>query len=454
MGQYYDCVKEAVERYGGLVAKHTADSVLVYLIPAAHEDDAERAVACRACRNQAGRRAESHAVDEPLRARVGIATGLVVVGEMNGVDALPERAVIGETPHVATRLLGAGDPGTVVISSGTRRLIGKLFDLPRARPAGPDRYDGACRGVAGRARKRDCQPFRSPCGGARAADRVTRSWSCFGAAGIRRNPRGPGNPDLGEAGIGKSHLVAALQDGLKPERHSSLRYFCSPHRVQTALHPVIAQLEDAAGFVPEDSDDAKLDKLVRLLPLSSSDAAQDVALFAELLSIATVGRYAPLSISPQRRKEMFFDRFIAQLSGLAAHGPVLMVLEDAHWVDPTTRELFDVVIERARKLPVLFIMTYRPEFAPSAGPGACHCADLEPPGTAENNAALVRRIAGGKEFPPASRADPDADRRRAAVHRGSHQVGAGKRNPREEDGAYVLAGPLPVWPCRRPCRLR
>jgi class 3 adenylate cyclase len=138
MAQYYDCVKEAVERYGGHVAMHTSDGVLVYFgYPHAYEDDAERAVRAGLAAVKAAGELESRTVDEPLNARVGIATGLVVVGEMNGVDALPERAVIGETPHLANRLLETGDPGAVIISSATRRLIGKLFDCRDLGPLQP-----------------------------------------------------------------------------------------------------------------------------------------------------------------------------------------------------------------------------------------------------------------------------------------------------------------------------
>jgi len=447
MAQYYDCVKEAVGRYGGHVARHTADGVLVYFgYPQAHEDDAERAVRAGLAATRAVGELESRTIGEPLKARVGIATGLVVVGEMNGADALPEHAVIGETPHLATRLLDAGDPGAVVISSATRRLIGKLFDcrdLGPLRPIGSAEPVGAWQVVRENAianRFEALRPARAPLiGREEELELLRRRWN--------QAKTGEGRVILiwGEAGIGKSHLVAALQDALKPERHSSLRYFCSPHRVQTALHPVIAQLEDAAGFAPEDSDDAKLNKLVRLLPLSSPDAAQDVALFADLLSIATGGRHAPLSISPQRRKEMLFERFIAQLSALAARGPVLMVLEDAHWVDPTTRELFDVVIERARKLPVLFIMTYRPEFTPSwLGQAHVTALTLNRLGR-RDNAALVKRVAGGKEFPPEllEQMLTQTDGVPLFIEEVTKSV-LESGILREEDGAYVLAGPLPV----------
>ena len=447
MAEYYDCVRDVVERYGGFVAKRTGDGVLVYFgYPRAHEDDAERAVRAGLAATDAIGELRSKTIAEPLQARAGIATGLVVVGEMNGVEASPEHAVMGETPYLAMRLLDASEPGTVAISDTTRQLIGSLFDfrnLGTFEPKGNTEPVGAWQVVRDNAvanRFEALRPGRAPLiGREEELELLLRRW--------KQAKTGEGRVILvwGEPGIGKSHLVAALQDALKAERHSSLRYFCSPHRAQTALHPVIAQLEDAANFSPAEINDTKLDKLVRLLALSSQDASQDVALFAELLSIATGGRYGPLSISPQRRKELLLERFIAQLSGLAAREPVLMVLEDAHWVDPTTREFFDVVIERVRDLPVLFVMTYRPEFTPSwLGQSHVTALTLNRLGRREN-AALVKRVAGGKDLPPALL--EQIMTRTDGVPLFIEEVTKSVLESgilHEEDGAYVLAGPLPV----------
>ena len=447
IAQFYDCVRDAVDRYGGFVAKRTGEGVLVYFgYPRAHEDDAERAVRAGLAVTRAVGELRSQRVAEPLHARVGIATGLVVVGEMNGVDAATEHAVVGETPHLATRLLDASDPGTVAIAAGTRELIGSLFDyrdLGTLGARGTAEPVGAWQVVRENAianRFEALRPGRAPLiGREEELELLLRRWN--------QAKSGEGRVILvwGEAGIGKSHLVAALADALEAERHSRLRYYCSPHRAETALHPVIAQLEETSGFSPADGDAARLDKLVRLLARSAQDTAQDVALFAGLLSIETGGRYAPLSLSAQRRKELLLERFIAQLEGLSAREPVLMVLEDAHWVDPTTRELFDAVIERVRGLSVLFIMTYRPEFSPSwLGQSHVTVLTLNRLGRREN-AALVKRVAGGKDLPPAllEQIATQTDGVPLFIEEVTKSV-LESGILREEDGAYVLARPLPV----------
>ena len=447
MTEFCSCLKSVVERYGGCVAKYTADGVLAFFgYPRAHEDDAERAVRAGLAATKAVGELRSRALAMAMQARVGIATGLVVVGEMNGVDAAPEHAVVGETPYLATRLLEASVAGTVAISTGTRQLIGSLFDyrdlagLASAGTAEPVRAWQVVRERAIANRFEALRPARAQLiGREEELELLVRRWN--------QAKTGEGRVILvwGEPGIGKSHLVAALQDALGAERHACLRYYCSPHRAQTALHPVIAQMEGAAGFAPADTEDSKLDKLARLLAQSSQFAAQDLALFADLLSISTSDRRAALSISAQRRKQLLLERFIAQLADLAAREPVLMVLEDAHWVDPTTRELFDLVIDRARVLPVLFIMTYRPEFTPSwLGQSHVTALTLNRLGR-RANAALVRRVAGGKDLPPAllEQIMMQTDGVPLFIEEVTKSV-LESGILREEGGAYVLAGPLPV----------
>ena len=204
----------------------------------------------------------------------------------------------------------------------------------------------------------------------------------------------------GEPGIGKSRLAAALQDAISSEQHVCLRFFCSPHRTQTALYPVASHLERAAGVEPGDGDNVKLSKLENLLSLSSEDARSDTALFAELLSIEPTGRYAARALSPQRRKELVLERFVAQLAGNASRLPVLMILEDAHWIDPTTRELFDILIERLRHMAVLLVMTYRPEFGPP-WLGQSHVTMIALNRlTKRDSGIMIRAIAHGKDLPP------------------------------------------------------
>jgi predicted ATPase len=168
----------------------------------------------------------------------------------------------------------------------------------------------------------------------------------------------------GEPGIGKSRVVQALQERLGSETHTRLRYFCSPHHRDSALCPIIAQLERAAGFRREDTDEQRLSKLETVLAQAINDLDEAVPLLADLLSIPTGERYPPLNLTPQKQKEKTLKALLAQVEGLAARQPVLMVLEDMHWIDPTSHEALELIIDQIAALRVLLIITYRPEFAP------------------------------------------------------------------------------------------
>ena len=391
-------IKGLVERHGGSVAQSSQEDIVAYFgYPQAHEDDVERAVKAGLEAAAVTGDREVVAVQTSLRGRVGIATGLVLVGSPSDGEAV---TVTGETPHVAAQLQALACTGEVVISAGTRRLLGALFtyrNVPEKRACGIAAADGACVVVAENpvaSRFEALRPNRHRLiGRQEELDLLLNRWD--------RAKAGEGCVVLvwGEPGIGKSRLVAALQDSLRREPHTCLRYFCSPHRMQTALHPVITQLEHAAGFAAGDDDDTRLDRMEQLIGLSSRGSDRALALFAELLSLPTA-RYATLSLSSQRRKELLFETFLAQLATLGARQPVMIVLEDLHWIDPTTRELFDIVVERIRDRPVLLIMTYRPEFTPP-WLGQSHVTTLTLNRLRRlENAALVRQVAGGKDLPP------------------------------------------------------
>ena len=333
----------------------------------------------------------------PLQPRAGIATGIVVVGNTVDSGSSADHEVVGETPHLANRLLALAEPGAVVISASTRRLVGGLFSYG---DTGLERLEGlgvfrvlsestvASRFEALRSVKTEL------IGREEELELLLRRWNLAKA--------GEGQVALiwGEPGIGKSRLAAALQDKVKADRHASLLLYCSPHRGQTALHPVINQLERAARFEPTDNHAIKLAKLEHLLASPSREADIAIALFAELLSIPVGAGYPALSLSPQRRKELVLEHIVAQLVALTSRQPVLIVLEDAHWIDPTTRDLFDIIIERIRTLPVLLVMTYRPEFTPPwLGRSHVTVLTLNQLGHREN-VLMITRLAGGKPLPP------------------------------------------------------
>jgi predicted ATPase len=352
-----------VQRFGGYVAKYMGDGVLVYFgYPQAHEDDAERAVRAGLELIQAVGALKSSA---PLQTRVGIATGLVIVGDLIGSGAAQEQAVVGETPNIAARLQGIAEPNTVVIAESTRRLLGNLFELEDlgARDlkgiAGPLRAWAALRpsSVASRFEALHASGLTELVGREEELELLLRRWS--------KAKTGEGQVVLlsGEAGIGKSRLTAALMERLAGQPHTRLRYFCSPQHTDSALYPIIGQMERAAGLAHGDTAQVKLDKLDALLAQTST-SKQDAALFAEMLSLPNDGRYPALDLEPQQRRQKTLEALTARGEASSRQNPVLMIFEDAHWTDPTSLETFGRVVDRVRSLPVLLIVTFRPEFEP------------------------------------------------------------------------------------------
>ncbi len=358
---YQKCVAETVRRFGGFVVKYMGDGVLVYFgYPQAHEDDAERAVRAGLELIAAVGALKSSV---SLQTRVGIATGLVVVGDLIGSGEAQERGIVGETPNLAARLQGIAEPNMVVIAEGTRRLLGNLFELEDLGPkdlkgiAGPVRAWAALRAssVEGRFEALHATGLTELVGREEETELLLRRWS--------RAKSGEGQVVLlsGEAGIGKSRLTAALLERLATEPHTRLRYFCSPQHTDSAFYPIIGQMERAAGLAHDDTPQAKLDKLDALLAQTSTPI-QDAALFAEMLSLPNDGRYPALDLAPEQRRQGTMKALIAQTEALTHQTPVLMIFEDAHWADPTSLEAFGRTVDRIASLRVLLIVTFRPEF--------------------------------------------------------------------------------------------
>jgi tetratricopeptide (TPR) repeat protein len=295
-----------------------------------------------------------------LNVRLGIASGLVVVGDLIGAGAAQERGVVGETPNLAARLQALAQQGTLVIAESTRRQIGALFEIEDLGPqnlagfAGPQhawRVVGES-GVVSRfeALRSEATPL---VGRDEELDLLLRRWQQARAGG--------GRVVLvsGEPGIGKSRLTAALSERIASEPHTRLRYFCAPHHQDSALYPFVIQLEHAAGFARDHTTEEKLAKLRALLaPGARGD--DEIELLAELLSLPSLA--GDLNLSPQRKREMLFEALLHQLEALSRSRPVLMVFEDAHWIDPTSRELLDLTVDRVSRMPVLLVVTFRPEF--------------------------------------------------------------------------------------------
>jgi class 3 adenylate cyclase/predicted ATPase len=396
---YHGTVAEIVVGCGGFVARFMGDGVLVYFgFPQAHEDDAERAVRAGLSTIDAVSRLDVRSVK--LHARVGIATGLVIVGDVIGEGVAQEQSVVGETPNLAARLQALAETDTIVISATTRRLVGNLFEYR-------DLGAVAVKGIAAPVPAWEVL---------RPSVVVSRFEALRGSALtrligrdeeiemlLRRWARAKGSDGqvvliFGEAGIGKSHIAATLSERLGSEPAIRLRYFCSPYHQDSALFPFVNQLGRAAGFTREDPPAVRQEKLEALLA-RAAPTEEDVALLADLLSLPALERYPLPKLSLQRRKERTLEALIRQLEGLARQQPVVMVFEDAHWIDPTSRELLDLTVERVRSLPVLLVVTFRPEFQPPwIGQPQVSMLVLNRLDR-HDRLALIRQITAGKTLP-------------------------------------------------------
>ena len=401
---YQKCVAETVRRFGGFVAKYLGDGVLVYFgYPQAHEDDAERAVRAGLELIAAVTGLKTRV---SLQTRVGIATGVVVVGDLLGAGDAQERGIVGEAPNLAARLQGVAEPNMVVIAEATRKLLGNLFELQDlgARDlkgiAGPTRVWAALRAssVASRFEALHATGLTALVGREEESELLLRRWA--------RAKAGEGQVVLlsGEAGIGKSRLTAALLERLAAEPHTRLRYFCSPQHMDSALYPIIGQMERAAGLTHDDKPQTRLDKLDAVLALSST-SIQHAALFAETLSLANDGRYPTLELTPEERRQRTLEALILQIQALARQNPVLMIFEDAHWTDPTSLEVFSRAVERIQAFRVLLIVTFRPEFNPP-WIGRPHVTALTINRlTGREIGAMIDRVVGNKQLPANIRQD-------------------------------------------------
>jgi TolB-like protein/DNA-binding winged helix-turn-helix (wHTH) protein/class 3 adenylate cyclase/predicted ATPase len=445
IGVFQHSVSEIVGRHHGFIVSRFGNTVLVLFgYPEAHEHDAERAIhagleLCAAVRNS---RPDAGV---PMRCRVGIATGVVIVGDFAGVGEVPEHGIVGDTPDLAVRLQVSAQPDTVAIDRATRRLIGNLFDcrdlgaLDTSGDTGPiRRWRVLAESVtASRFEALHGSKLIPLVGRNEEIDLLLRQWA--------RAKTGDGQIVLvsGEAGLGKSRITAALEERLQAEPHLRLRYFCSPHHQDSALYPVIDQIRRAAGFARDDPPAAKVEKLEDLLA-RGAPPDEDVALLADLMSFPASERNPLPNLTAQRKKERTLEALLRQLAGLAHEKPVVAVFEDAHWLDPTSRELLDLTVEHVRSLPVLLIVTFRPEFEPPwAGQPQVTMLALSRLDR-RDRAALVAQIAGTKTLPDevVSRIADRSDGVPLFVEELTKSV-LESGLLREENDRYVIDSPLP-----------
>jgi class 3 adenylate cyclase/tetratricopeptide (TPR) repeat protein len=401
-----EACKGSLSHYEGHVAEAKGDALVVYFgWPKAHEDDAER---CVRSALEIVEAVKNLSAIEPLAAHIGIATGEVVVV---GTPAAGGGAVglaygaYGEPLNLAARLQGAARANEVLIEPATRRLVGDSFELNDLgtlslkdfRPSQVWRVEGQRR-VAGRFdAARGGAPLNALVGRTKEVASLLRDWH------LARGGAGRVVLIAGEAGIGKSRLTEALREQIAGEPHVCMRYQCSPFHLNAALYPPIAQIELAAGFAREDTAEQKLDKLEAILVGSETQRAESAALLAALLSLPT-DRYSPLGLSAQKQKEKTLEALIGQVEALSRLKPVLMVVEDVHWIDPTSRELIDALVARLEPLRVMLILTYRPDPQQPYEPGwiaSPHVATITLQKLEHDEVVeLARNVAKGKILPP------------------------------------------------------
>jgi len=399
MQAYQQVAGAVIDRYAGHVAQYLGDGLMTYFgWPAAHEDDAERAV-------RAGleivKVVNALALAVPLQVRIGIASGPVVVGETGAGDASVPKLAVGDTPNLAARLQGLAGQDEIVLSDSTRRLIGAAFDLS-------DLGVHALKGLAA-----PVQAWR--------VNRIAKTEGRFEAVrGGHFTPFVGRESELallrdrweqardregqivllsGEPGIGKSRVTQVLRERVSDDVHSQLRYQCSPYHTNSALYPVIDQLQRSAGIDAVDQPHAKLDKMEALLRRATDDISAVAPLYAGLLSIDAGERYRPSTLTPQGRKDATLKALVGHVSALAAKQPVLMIFEDVHWIDPTTQEFLDLLLPAIAGERVLALITHRPDYEP-AWARLGHVTALALGRLPRRQAALMtENVSGGRLLP-------------------------------------------------------
>ena len=399
MQSYQQACRDVIERYAGHIAQFLGDGIMAYFgWPRAHEDDAERSLRAGLEIVAAVKQVSAPA---PLSVHIGIATGAVVVGEGTGEDATAPKLAVGETPNLAARLQALAAADEVVIAPSTHQLAGGAFyyaDLGEKRLKGIVEPVRAWKvlGVSqaeGRFEATHAARLTPLVGREEELSLLLRRWE------QAKEVEGQVVLLSGEPGIGKSRITQALLERIASEPHFRLRYQCSPYHTNSAFYPVIEQLHRAAGIASHDSPEEKLVKLEALLASSGSTYPNSVALLGALLGVPTAAKYSPLAFTPQKQKDETIRALEHQLLGLARQRPVFFQIEDAHWVDPSTLESLDGLVQVMQQSRVLVLITFRPDFqAKWTGQSHVTLLTLNRLGKRQT-AELIRNVLGNNALP-------------------------------------------------------
>jgi class 3 adenylate cyclase/tetratricopeptide (TPR) repeat protein len=390
---------EVIARYDGFVARYVGDGILTYFgWPSAHEEDAERAARAALEIVHTVKRASS---TEHLSVRIGIATGPIVVGEPAGAGDQSKLAV-GSTPNLAARLQGLAAADQIVIATSTRRLVGNAFELTDlgeydlngiAEPVHAWRVERALVTESRFDANRGGSALTPLVGREGEVDLLLRRWA------QARDGEGQVVLLSGEPGIGKSRILGTLRERLVAQGVQALRFQCSPYYVNSAFWPSIDNFERALKFTRDETADSKLDKLEALIVTQYGRPMADVRFVASILSVPCEQRYGPLPIMPQKQKDETLRTLVDLTEAAARRRPSVMLFEDAHWADATTLEVLGLLIDRVRTVPLLIVLTHRPEFqsrwSQHGHVGALNLSKL----TRAQSAAMVSTLAGGKPLP-------------------------------------------------------
>ncbi|GKS62922.1 adenylate/guanylate cyclase domain-containing protein [Nitrospira sp.] len=367
---FLDTCSEAINRFNGFIAKYMGDGLLVYFgYPHAHEHDAERAVhAGLAVLELVKALPREHCPDQEydIAARIGIATGPVIVGELIGQDTAKERSVFGETPNLAARLQVLAAPNQLIVDSVTKRLVGSEFEFADRGTVSLKGFEAPVQIWQVVSAKPTASRFESYRSG-RLVQFIGREHEMALLLGRWREAvNGEGQVVLlcGEAGIGKSRLVRHLRGQLTGDHQETIQFQGSPHHTNTALYPVVTYLRQAARLIGEDGAYTQRQKLATLMANCGLDDRITVALLTDLLAVQGDGEEQLANMSPDKRKDMTLEALVQYLQRRADRSLVLLIVEDAHWLDPTTLDLMTRVIDRIRQMRLLAIITLRPDFRP------------------------------------------------------------------------------------------